>query len=98
MNVMYFNFETLSPANCMNQEVEEKRKLSKKNSEEYLELLRQVFAIRVEITDVARTASSHQNVIENSYMLRILDKLHIEIDLFLKDCYLASKSNCRYCV
>ena len=66
--------------------------------EEYSELRRQVFAIRVDFTDVARTASSHQNVIENSYKLRILDKLHIEIDLFLKDCYLASKSNCRYCV
>ena len=98
MNVTYFNFECFSPANYMNQQVEEKRKLSIVFLEEYSELLRQVLAIRDEVSEVASTASSHQIVIQNSYMLRILDKLHIEIELFLKECYLASKPNCRYCI
>ena len=89
-------------ANCISIGAENNRKLVKEYSMEYTLLLYAVRAKRKEASQVPSDTSMstplfEQTYVEKKYLLRILDKLTIEIETFLYHCQYVAKINCRHC-
>ena len=100
--IVCFIFILVYPANCISIGAENNRKLVKEYSMEYTLLLYAVRAKRKEASQVPTDTSMstplfEQTYVEKKYLLRILDKLTIEIETFLYHCQYASKINCRHC-
>jgi hypothetical protein len=83
----------------INYKADQKRKLAQKYSQEYSKLLSLVIEKRCQISVPNSNINLNTNPknVERVYVARILDKLMIEIELFVDDCDISKSLNCKYC-
>jgi hypothetical protein len=85
------NRNLLRTANCARQKTEEKRRLTKEYTIEYSALLQSVVEISAKYQKISPSQhlgsiKQQQSLVEGAYLVRILDKLIVEIESFLSDC------------